>query len=63
MQHNSVALPPLPFLGLEKVPYVRLPHWLGHMRFDERHPGILQVEGGVLIAALLRCPNREEISA
>ena len=63
MQHNSAAQPPLPFLGLEKSPYVRLPHWLGHMRFDERNPGLLQVEGGVLIAALLRCPKLEEISA
>ena len=29
------------------------------MRFDERHPGLLQVEGGVVIAALLRCPLQE----
>ena len=29
------------------------------MRFDERHPGLKQVEGGVVIAALLRCPLQE----
>ena len=29
------------------------------MRFDECHPGFLQVEGGVVIAALLHCLLQE----
>ena len=49
---------PLPLLSfsLEKG---RMPRWLGRMRFDERHPGLLRVEDGVVIAALLRCPLQE----
>ena len=30
---------PSPLLRPRKIPYFRLPHWLGHMRFDKRHPG------------------------
>ena len=62
MQHNSAALrsyPPPPLLGSRKKPYVRLPHWLGRTRIDERHPGLLRLEGGIVIAALLRCPLQE----
>ena len=60
MQHNSAALPPPPLLGSRKKrPYVRLPHWLGRTRIDERHPGFLQVGGGIVVAALLRCPLQE----
>ena len=59
MRHNSAALPPPPSLGLKKKKKVRLPHWLGRMRFDECHPGFLQMEGGVVIATLLRCIIQE----
>ena len=30
-------------------------HWLGAERFDERHPGLLQIEEGIAIAARPRC--------
>ena len=59
MRHNYAELPPLPSLGLEKNKHVRLPHSLGRMRFDECHPGFLQVEGGVVIASLLHCLRLE----
>ena len=35
---------------------------LACMRFDERHPGLLQIEGGIAIAARLRrAPRRSEV--
>ena len=59
MKHKSAALPPPPLLGYRKIPYVRLPQWPGCTRFHERHPGFLQVEGGIVIATLLRCSLEE----
>ena len=39
---SSAVPPPLPLLRFTKLPHV-LVHWLRGMRFDERHPGILQI--------------------
>ena len=33
-------------------------HWLRGMHFDERHPGLPQIEGGIAIAARLRCARQ-----
>ena len=51
---QSSAMPrPLPLLRFTKLPHV-LVHWLRGMRFDERHSGLPQIEGGIAIAARLR---------
>ena len=42
-------------LRLTKLPHVCLLHWLRGMRFDYRHPILLQIEGDIAIAARLRC--------
>ena len=56
------ARPPLALLRLTKLPHVCLLHWLRGMRFDERHPGLLHIEGGIAIAARLRCAlQRNEV--
>ena len=52
---QSSAVPPsLPLLRFTTLPHVCLLHWLRGMRFRERHPGLLQIEGGIAITARLR---------
>ena len=48
-----------PLLESRKKPYVRLPPWLGLMRFDGGHRGLQQVEGGVVIVAFFGCLLQE----
>ena len=50
--HYSPPLFPalLPLLRFTKLPHVCLLHWLGGMRFDERHPGLLHIKGGIAIS-------------
>ena len=52
---SSDVPPPLTMLRLTKLPHVCLLHWLRGMRFDERYSALLQIEGGIAIAARLRC--------
>ena len=54
LQQSSAVPPPLPLLRFTKLPHVCLLHWLRGMRFAERHPGLLQIEGSSVIAARLR---------
>ncbi|CAM9557873.1 unnamed protein product, partial [Laminaria digitata] len=49
----SAVPPSFPLLGFTNLPHVCLLHWLGGMRFYERHAGLLQV-GGIAIASRLR---------
>ena len=52
---SSAVPPPSALLRLTKLPHVCLLNWLRDMRFDEGHRGLLQIEGGIAIAARLRC--------
>ena len=52
--HPTPPLPPLPCPKIPSSPPVALS--LRCMRYDHRHLGLLKVESGVSIAALIRCP-------